>query len=364
MEDEDEEPVSLRKSAILFARDVAVAFLVVGIVLGLLFAYTQVWPPMVVIESRSMQHSDVESAIGVIDTGDLVLVQDVRAPADVVTWIEGRATGHRTYSDFGDVIIFLRPGQSSGTTPVIHRAYAFVTENTTRGSDVPSLEGLPPGTWDAVSAINGTRGPFAYGIWQFTLTRSGWQGDRSLTFNGTAALAQANVTSGFMTKGDNNPDVDNYGAIEAGRILGKARGELPWFGLIKLTFWKGLSGCCCGWGDTSPSCGAPRNSWDALLISLILIIVGPFVLDYGWGWYRARRKARLKAMRPATEPATSDPFAPSGSEEAEPSPEPDSTPEPEPPADAGEPAPDGVREPPPVTDEAQKGSAEPEDDDL
>jgi signal peptidase len=306
-EDEEEEPRSLRQSVILFARDLAVAFLVVAIVMGILFGYTQVWPPMVVIESRSMQHSNSESFVGVIDTGDLVLVQAVRQPADVVTWIEGHGNGHRTYSDYGDVIIFERPNALPASTPIIHRAYAFVLANGTAGADVPSLLRLPSASWDAKSAVNGTRGNFAYGIWEFTLRNASWTEDRTLTFNATTALARGGVTSGFMTKGDNNPDVDSYGAVHVNRILGRARGELPWFGLIKLTLAPGESGCCRGWGDPV----APLNSWNALLVSLIVLIAGPFLADWGLAWWQDQRKKRRRAKeaaarkdpRPATEPA-------------------------------------------------------------
>ena len=342
--EEEEEPRTLKESVVRFSIDLLIAVVVVVIVLGLLIAYTRVYPPMVVVESRSMQHSNAESFIGVIDTGDLVLVQDVVVPSDIVPWVEGRATGYRTYSDFGDVIIFLRPNQPAGSIPIIHRAYVFVIANATRGADVPSLAQLQPGTWDAISAVNGTRGPFAYGIWEFTLRDAGWQGDRTLTFNATSALARAGVTSGIMTKGDNNPDVDPYGAIHVDRILGKARGELPWFGLIKLTVAPGESGCCRGWGDGT----APKNSWDALLVSLILILVGPFVADYGWAWFYERRKAKRRAARRGRE--SEEPPPPELVEpvmDAAPLELPDTTPGPK----------------PEVTDEPQTGSSGPVDGD-
>src|SRR2546428_11935570 len=121
-EDEDEEkPKSLKESVLLFVRDLIVAFVIVAIVMGVLFASTRVWPPMVVVESDSMQHSDTQSSIGVIDTGDLVLVQAVGSSTDVVTYVEGRAAGYQTYSDFGDVIIFNRVGDPPGATPILHR---------------------------------------------------------------------------------------------------------------------------------------------------------------------------------------------------------------------------------------------------
>ena len=50
--------------------------IVIIIILGL-FAYSGLWPPLVVVESESMQHSNTTSYIGVIDTGDLVIVKKV-----------------------------------------------------------------------------------------------------------------------------------------------------------------------------------------------------------------------------------------------------------------------------------------------
>src|SRR3972149_4643211 len=136
-------PKSSRQQAILFGRDLLIAFLVVALVMAALFAYTRVWPPMVVVESASMQHSNTESSIGVIDTGDLVLVQGVAAAGDVVTYIEGRATGHSTYGDYGDVIVFIKPGAASASTPLIHRAMAYVVRNETAGGGGPAAPPPP-----------------------------------------------------------------------------------------------------------------------------------------------------------------------------------------------------------------------------
>src|SRR5688572_5813549 len=90
----DEGELSRRDFALLLARDVAFAVLLVGLVIGALFAYARVWPPMVVVESGSMQHSDVRSHLGVIDTGDLVLLQSVSSGSDVVTYVDGRVSGY------------------------------------------------------------------------------------------------------------------------------------------------------------------------------------------------------------------------------------------------------------------------------
>src|SRR5207249_9911783 len=156
-EDEEEKPQTMRQQALLFARDLAVAFLIVGIVMGLLFAYTQVWPPMVVVESDSMQHARDASYVGIIDTGDLVLVQAVHATSDIVTYVEPSGTGYETYGNFGDAIVFHAPGRSSEDTPIIHRAMVYVVKNeTSTGVDAPSLAGRTDwsGMWGAVPATS------------------------------------------------------------------------------------------------------------------------------------------------------------------------------------------------------------------
>ena len=320
----EEKPKSLRRSALLFLRDLAIAFLVVALVMAALFAYTGVWPPMVVVESASMQHSNTESFIGVIDTGDLVLVQDVAAAGDVVTYIEGRATGHSTYGDYGDVIVFIKPGAASASTPLIHRAMAYVVRNETAGADVPALARLPLGAWSARST-NGSIGNYARGIWEFTLRDVGYL-RQPQPFNATQGLLVGQVSAGFLTKGDHNTGPDGHGAVALDRIVGKARGELPWFGLLKLTLSPGDSGCCPqGWGDRL----APANSWDALLVSIVLIIVGPFLADFGWSYWKGRRKRRAErreSERPPEAPPPegipeAPPSPPSGSSDVPPDPE-------------------------------------------
>ncbi len=304
--DEEEKPVTFRQATLLFARDLLVAFLAVLIVMGALFAYTQVWPPMVVVESSSMQHTTDTSFVGVIDTGDLVLVQSVRRPSDVVTFVEGRLAGHETYSNYGDVIVFKRPS-GSAETPIIHRAIVYIVANGT-GFDVPSLAAPSNGEWSGVRT-SGEAATTPYGLRSVTIrgvrnwaSGSAMEIDLNYSTNGVA------VRTGFLTKGDHvgGSTFDSWGPVPVANIVGKARGELPWFGLLKLTFFPGESGCCPnGWGDTNPATGAPKNSWDSLLVSLIAIIVGPFAADYGWAYWRKRRKARLASR--AREEAAGNP---------------------------------------------------------
>ena len=117
-------------------KDVGIAIGSVIIVFLLTFAYSGNWPPMVVIESGSMEHEDNPlypeprySHIGIIDTGDLVVVKKAEKK-DIVTFLEGKKTDYKKYGDYGDVIVYYKNGietyNGQPVTPVIHRAMAWV----------------------------------------------------------------------------------------------------------------------------------------------------------------------------------------------------------------------------------------------
>lgn len=305
----EERPESLREWVVLLLRDLAVLGLIVAIAFGALFAYAGVWPPMVVVESSSMQHNDAESSIGAIDTGDYVLVQAAPLRGQVVTWAEARLTGYATYGDFGDVIIFWPPG--ARTTPIIHRALLYLQWNATTddGWDAPDLLRLAQGTeWTATR--NGSVVSLPYNInGRITLYHAGFRADLAKTI----FVSTLPHVSGYITMGDNNAYRPGGGPdpwiIPQESVIGRARGELPWFGLIKLTL-APEQDCCRGWGDPR----APRNSWDALAVTLIGLIVGPLAADFGLSWWLARRKAATKgpapeAAAPEVEPAGSEPGA-------------------------------------------------------
>jgi signal peptidase len=133
---DDSEPQTLREwlrwlrttdhPGVVYVREVATsvgAVLAVGL---LLFAVSGVWPPMVAVESGSMEPN--------MQVGDLVFVMDEErfAPAvahagtGVVPAQIGEREGYRKFSQPGDVIIY-RPDNRSGT-PIIHRARLWVDE--------------------------------------------------------------------------------------------------------------------------------------------------------------------------------------------------------------------------------------------
>ncbi|HDP96865.1 MAG TPA: S26 family signal peptidase, partial [Euryarchaeota archaeon] len=123
----DEQPGAKRKIPPTVI-DIVVAVAIVASILIGMFIYTGIWPPLVVVESKSMQHSADESSIGTIDTGDLVLIKKVSDKSDITTYLEGKAKSYRSYGDFGDVIVYKRGG-SDERTPIIHRAVIYLTAN-------------------------------------------------------------------------------------------------------------------------------------------------------------------------------------------------------------------------------------------
>ena len=256
-----------------FLRDLAVALLLVAIVFAALIAFARAWPPMVVVESGSMQHSDTESSLGVVDTGDIVVVQAAPLRQDIVTYVQGRATGYTTYGDFGDVTVFRDPDVEGRW--IIHRALVFLAWNEeTMGFDVPELESLVRGRdWDSNAAT-------AYGLHRghFILLRDVGFRHRDVMIIMDSFLAQVDPTNcpdacgGYVTMGDNNAPRIDEDLVFPGLVLGRARGEVPWFGLLKLTLAGNFA-----WGDRR----APSSSWTFLTVALVVLVALPIGLDVG-----------------------------------------------------------------------------------
>jgi signal peptidase I len=264
------------RDSLYFEPLVAVAIIVV--LLAGLYAYTQNWPPIYVVESDSMQHGSTD-VLGVINTGDLVLAQ--RVPASRITpYVVGVATGYSTYGEYGDVLLYLPNGQ--GSTPVIHRAILFLGYNPARQAyNATDLAGLPCGTGphDAydVTDCNATLTNLTGTL---TLYRIGWHAvNVSLDLSPTALGAH----SGYVTMGDNNfgcvsgggctgrPDQSSglSELVEPGWIIGVARGMLPWFGAIKLAV-EGNSNL----GEVPP------QSWQFLALTVVGVILLAFGIHY------------------------------------------------------------------------------------
>jgi signal peptidase I len=296
-EDEEPEPPRSRASARRASRErhpvywrardslyfePLVALAIIVVILVGLFAYTQNWPPVYVVESDSMQHGS-NDVLGLINTGDLVLAQKID-PSAIVPYVVGLSTGYSTYGEYGDVILYQPNGGSS--TPVIHRAIVYLTWNPGSASyDAPQLSGLPCGTaHGAVYATPGTSGEC--GTTDLTgnleLFHIGWMSANVTLDLSSPALGQH---SGFVTMGDNNvvcptanscvgtPDQQGSAAplvselVEPGWVIGVARGMIPWFGSVKLLLE----------GNTAD---VPSQSWQFLGLTLAGVILLAFGIHY------------------------------------------------------------------------------------
>jgi len=264
--------------------DVAVALGVVVAILIAMFIYTGIWPPLVVVESKSMQHDGDTSSIGTIDTGDLVLVKKAHDRHDIKSYLEGVLEDYRKYGDYGDVIIYRRGG-SDQYTPIIHRVVIYLEANPDGESfSAPILRFFQRGedydfvnSADTLENITGTIRLYDYGFMGMGVDVPVGGILSSMSVTGLP------IHSGFITKGDFNPTVDQVMGPADSRqpvafdwIVGKARGEIPWFGIMKLWVTGALP-------DDTPS-NSIRNLW----ISLILIVAVPLSVEIVI-WWRERR---------------------------------------------------------------------------
>lgn len=245
-----------------------IALMIIVVLLVGLFAYTQNWPPLYVVESSSMQHGTNDN-VGLINTGDLVLAQQIPT-SSIRPYVVGLASGYTTYGEYGDVLLYHASGDV-GPAPIVHRALLYLQHNPNGSFSAPELAGLPCG--HAVDRLYEVVTPSGCGTTglrgNLTLFGIGWQ---SVTVNVT--FADLGSRSGFLTMGDNNinpgtktGEQDQPGLsalVDPSWVVGVARGMVPWVGSLKL-----LLG-----GDANE---VPSQSWQFLGLS----IVGLFLLGAG-----------------------------------------------------------------------------------
>lgn len=316
-------------SKVAVVRDVAVAGGIVLILLAAIWIYAGQplsQAPVVSVESGSMMHGPFLSGrtsqptpwnsppfgrAGTIDPGDIVFVKRVRS-ADAVEVAFGKG-GRDGYGGHGDVIVY-QPNAEPGRIRIIHRAMLYVEALLPGGS--PAVNGCTPNV-DCVYRIPAVCDNPAIDAWnrgedlekycagssdpiQLNLVRDGLFLRTTDSYPPCDAARCPTFFSSFLTKGDNNDGVDQAqmisGPVRLEWIIGKARGEIPWFGLIKLALYGNRN----YQPHTDPTGGAnwqllaaraPWDIWVCLFISLAVLISIPMIIDYVSN-LRAKRRER------------------------------------------------------------------------
>ncbi len=185
---------------VILLRDILSSVAIVAVIGLLLFAASGVWPPLVAVESGSMEPN--------MERGDLIFVVDEdRYAGDGAIPGTGIVTadsseGHEKFGDDGDVIIF-QPDGDETRTPIIHRAKYHVEE----GDDWVEAHADP-------ALVNGA--------------------------NCTELQHCEAAHDGFITHGDANTNYDQAGdqsdVVKEEWVTGKAMYRIPYLGHIRLAF--------------------------------------------------------------------------------------------------------------------------------
>lgn len=189
------------QEGVVFVREAASSALAVLAVGMLLFAISGVWPPLVAVESSSMEPNMYPGdLVFAMDEGRLVPEAAVEGTG-VVTYQRGKEVGYTTFNGYGDVVIY-KPYGSERRTPVIHRARFVVYEDEN---------------------------------WFDKANKS------YITATNCQQLSHCPAPhAGFITKGDNNPYYDQARGISdpvrPEWIRGTAEARIPWLGCIRLWF--------------------------------------------------------------------------------------------------------------------------------
>ena len=215
--------------AVVFVRDVVSSVAAVAAIGLLLFAVSGIWPPLVAVESGSMEPH--------MTKGDLVfIVEEERyapesAVADTgVSTVDAAnaADGYRKFGGYGDVIVY-EPFGEERATPIIHRARFHVEEGE---NWVTKANPEYLGNVDSCAEVPRNMCPAPY--------------------------------DGFITKGDAVPTYDQVGSqstiVKKEWIRGKAEVRIPLLGWIRLQFAKLTSTATAGVASTAVAPGGVAST--------------------------------------------------------------------------------------------------------
>jgi signal peptidase len=181
---------------LLFVRELLLSLTIVAVIGIVLFAVSGVWPPMVAVESNSMEpHISKYDLVFVTETGRF-------APPDAnqqgLVMAETGSRSHESFGRRGSVIVYDVPGTLG--SPIIHRA-RFRVERGENWFDEANPEAINAESCDELRHC-----PAEY--------------------------------AGYVTKGDNNKQYDQANGIapivKPGWVEGVAQARVPYLGRLRL----------------------------------------------------------------------------------------------------------------------------------
>ncbi len=227
--------------------------------------YSGTWPPIFAVESQSMEHSN-NWTMGNINVGDIVLVKNIGGdPANVVTYVTGKTSGHSTYGEYGDVILYNAPNNQI----IIHRAMFYLS-------------------WtDGKPVVSGYTGQNWIKVTQDYIVLM----DASYTHRNLIVYLNNLVNkSGFVTVGDYNlahsqlynssenayaaadQNVFGYNPASVSSVVGVAYFQIPWFGLVKLNLMR-ISG---QWNSYNEVPNYAYLYFGIIIASIVALIAFPY----------------------------------------------------------------------------------------
>ena len=279
-------------------RELVLAAGMITLLVLAMWAHTGSMPPLVVVESNSMQH-DSEGEIGTIDAGDLVLVH---SPEDnnIITFLEATDSssdyyGYESLGMEGDVIIFERNGESD-STPIIHRALFEVVVGDTIPTNNESQCEVGVFWKDACVTSWSVPGSDQIRVPKINLVLNGenageYKCSEVVGHEDSKWYTVENYTPmspGYITLGDNNNCDDDQAvgkystnglmSIHSGMIrpvqenwvIGISGAEIPWLGTVKLM----VSG-----GDSPGVSQVPGQSFFFLILFVGAVLALPMMID-------------------------------------------------------------------------------------
>ena len=207
----DESPVArvwhAQSGPLALLREALISVVIVGTVGLILFGVSGVWPPMVAVESASMEpHMYRGDLIVISDPGRYVPGGVVQGDTGVVTAEAATEVDYQTFGDAGSVVVYRPDG--SGGTPVIHRAHLWVED----GENWYDRANPDYHRSDSCADLPSCPAPHA----------------------------------GFITKGDNNGGYDQVigitSPVRPGWVVGVAHVRVPWLGHVRLWLSAGATG--------------------------------------------------------------------------------------------------------------------------